>query len=828
MNANSHNYDNVIKKEYEPTQIKLENLGFKHRQQMINNNDSSHQNIIIKDEFSDVLNDMQYTFDDNYGHGDNDDNDNDDNDNDDDHDDGDEDEDDDEPEMIQNKTIERGRVKKKHTKSRDGCTVCKERKIRCDQRIPVCSFCERKGHECPYLMMTPFQIHRILENQRSSGKTFISSVATSISTQEIFDTNYESISSSETNSIGNSHTPQKGDGYFYRTSGKINLNSQSPYLNCSDYQVHEIESALLPSIVGNEISLEVEDEDIHNYIPLKTNYIPTDFHHLESQNNLNSLNFPLPLYSNSRISNKIFNTSHNPIFKYYNNYIQTSEKLVKYLFIKDFKSIHEFLGDINLDFILQSDYFQFLSIGQLYNKLLRKSFLLFALDHYKNIILKQGVVPFANYKAKLAIACECENNSVISIDIITKIIKDEYLPQFYEFSIAGVSLFLGSFMILDDCLGFHFKNGLKYDMSFDEGNKAIQLVGVFSTGYYTIVMERSKEQLLMSTTNILSAFLVTNFKRLLEQNYPVKVFEEFEKVVEKSNIQLGGDINFENLKLFCEKHSHLIKVNIHKHSLIGLNNGYLIRLFNSFKCITPFDICNYGQSDKKLFIDKDIEIIVSLFYFAGGNILDGLFPCLRSILSGSFCVLLWEEYQYPDTRSLMRLFNSIIDKRKKLIAIYLIRVGLFFKCQRMYFRKYSETYPIDELLNEDSGLSINERYLKLLKLKEDCLVNQIPMRSFLLDKGQFIRRWNYSNDKNLKPKRTNRVWDNKIINCFAGDEDAIIEDFKKSNNGFFTFDHNPATDLSEDNAVSEETTFIDGNQIKVLWKLTTYIRINNL
>ncbi|KAG0691330.1 hypothetical protein C6P40_001614 [Pichia californica] len=724
--------------------------------------------------------------------------------------------------LKSNQELEMKKNKRKLPKSKDGCSDCKERKIKCDQKLPICSACKKRGTQCPYLMMTPFQIHRIQENKKSNSKSSPSSISNSISPIEEKE-QQEQEQSTDTHLI-NTSTNLK-NSYGYRTAGSINLNSQNPELDRSNYNISEIESALLPSSMDNRSN----NNEIENYIPLKTSYSPIIINENNENfsKNLNIAN-SIPLYSNTRISNLSFNISHDPVFNYYDKFIGTSSKLTSYLLAHDFLSIHKIIGGKNLDFILRLGYLEGISISQIYNKLLRKSFLLFALDYYKNIILKQNMIPFATYEDKLSISGKCENESVESIDKITRIIKDEYLPQFYEFSGACVTLFLGSFMILDDCLGYHFKNGLKYDMSFDEGNKAIQLVGIFSTGYYTIVMERSREQLLMSSTNILSAFLVTNFKRFVIQNYSIKLFEGFAKFIEKSKSFFPNDTNFENLLLFCNQHKTLLEINIHKHSLIGYNNGYVIRLFNSFKSILPYDISNFCDDQIDIFIGEDKEIIIRLFYYTVGHILDALIPGLQNIVSGSFCSYIWDIYEFENIQRIMRMFNSMKDKKMKLIAIFLIRTGLFCKSHRLYYRRYLNNYTIDDLLDEESGTSIHQRYIRLLKFKEDGEISQIPIKSFLLDKGQFIKRWNLPNDANLKPKRSNKVRDNKIINHFNNNEDAIIEDFTKSNNGFFTLDFDPSVDLAGRNAVSAQTTFIDGNQMKMLWKLSTYIRINNL
>ena len=43
-----------------------------------------------------------------------------------------------------------------HSKTRHGCTKCKQRKVRCDQGRPICRNCERLGHECSFALDQPF------------------------------------------------------------------------------------------------------------------------------------------------------------------------------------------------------------------------------------------------------------------------------------------------------------------------------------------------------------------------------------------------------------------------------------------------------------------------------------------------------------------------------------------------------------------------------------------------------------------------------------------------------------------------------------------------
>ncbi|KAK9781938.1 hypothetical protein SCAR479_01809 [Seiridium cardinale] len=44
----------------------------------------------------------------------------------------------------------RQRQRKFHRRSRNGCTVCKQKHLRCDERRPLCTYCLRHGGECVY------------------------------------------------------------------------------------------------------------------------------------------------------------------------------------------------------------------------------------------------------------------------------------------------------------------------------------------------------------------------------------------------------------------------------------------------------------------------------------------------------------------------------------------------------------------------------------------------------------------------------------------------------------------------------------------------------
>ncbi|KAG0674207.1 hypothetical protein C6P42_002363 [Pichia californica] len=451
------------------------------------------------------------------------------------------------------------------------------------------------------------------------------------------------------------------------------------------------------------------------------------------------------------------------------------------------------------------------------------------MDYYKNTILKQNILPIADYKVKISISLECENSSVKLIDNITKIIKNDYLPNFTEFSTGTVNLFSGSLVVLNDCLIYHFKKGLKCDLNITEGDNAVNLFGIFLTGLYSIVMERSKFEILMSAPNIISAHLKSHFKRFLIQNYSIKPFDDFKGIIDSiSNFYLNN-INYENLRIFCKKHSKLLRINYNKNSLLGFNNGYLIRIMNSFISIIPFDLCNLNPDNKEeKFPVNDKDILIVLMYYSLSHILDGIIPSIENIASSSFVGPELNTFEFGNIENLMKIFKLIKNKELKLIGIYLIRTALFFKNQRMYYQIYLAKFTIDSLLDEENDLTINQRYLRLKNFKNNGIMNEIQVKTFLFNKGQFIQQWNYPNFNKLKPKRGDRNSNNLIINHFGDNADMLIYDFEKNNNGFFSKDYDCSIDLFDDKGITKETAFVNGDQMKMLWKLSTYIRINNL
>ena len=54
----------------------------------------------------------------------------------------------DEIRFVTNLDDGQARLRKSHLKSRSGCMTCKRRKVKCDEKSPICGACERRDEEC--------------------------------------------------------------------------------------------------------------------------------------------------------------------------------------------------------------------------------------------------------------------------------------------------------------------------------------------------------------------------------------------------------------------------------------------------------------------------------------------------------------------------------------------------------------------------------------------------------------------------------------------------------------------------------------------------------
>ncbi|KAG0680624.1 hypothetical protein C6P42_004810 [Pichia californica] len=671
---------------------------------------------------------------------------------------------------------------KKHKKSKNSCLLCKKRRIKCDIRVPECSNCERRGIECPFLKMTPYQNYIIAQNEKKVANIK-------------FDAN-------------------------------INLNHIDEKYNVFEYD----------DLTNHSIDLN----NIYNTKNTKnTNTANTNIQNISSL--LNPLpNKIKPLYSNSKISNLSFKIDNLKLFQYLDLIIDKFLNLQNSLTGNDLILRNKLLSNNLVDYQLYSRFINLLSITQIFNKIVRKSLFLYSFDYYKNILLKQFILKNLNCRKKLSISLICEINSFNFIEQIRNLIKNDYNNIIGSNSIGKIDNLIATFLILDDCLIYHFKNGLNFDINLIQSNNAINLIGIFSTNVFSILISQNSNNnlLLLSCSNIISSYIISYFKNILIKNYYIGIFDEFKSIVDNSlnffnSNNSSNFINYENLKFFCEKYSSLLKENVLPNTLLGYNNGFIIRIFNSFKSIYPFDLSNLNSLSSSI---NELDIILGLFYSTLNQILSVLIPG-KNLVCGLFSETELDIFNLSNLSNLMKLFNKINSKKLKLLAIYLIRSGLYFKCHCLYYKSYLSSFTLNQLFDFENDLSIHNKYLRLKKFKFGGVADEIHLKYFNLKKGQFIKRLNYPNYSGLKRKRDDKISDNKISNYFKlndnnnnndDSDNDLINDFINTNTGFLSMDYNPLNDIEITKSITEQTKPIDKLQIEMLWKLSTYICSNNL
>lgn len=782
------------------------------------------------------------------------------------------------------------KTRRRHKNSKNGCLNCKQRKLKCNEDLPICSFCERRGFECSFLTMTPFQIHQIcishslnkrrsLKKQRpdnedndegeeeeyANGDDYEEEwdedeedgVENDDSYTPIFDDNAlisdqsYYLSTNDTNTNLNSYSPDfhssydPGDFLTYQTTKEINLKNSNSNLNAITtsnfmYQAREIEGILLPHSMGTPVLNKVNANrnapfQIGNKINQHRQQQQQQQHPQISPNNI-------PLHSNSKIVNKTFKTNNFAATKSICEFINKSEVLGKALRMKDLNLIClKFGPKVNIDVTLFTDFLKSLTICQIFSKLLRKSLLLLSINYFKNIILKQSILPLIRYPIKISIASTCQNASVKSINEITKILKNDYLPNYNELLEARVSLLTGCFLVLNYSLVFHFKNGLKYDINIKEGENSVKLLGIFTTGLYSIVMERSREDFILEASDILSAILSSDFKAMLKSKLSIEPLFDLKKMLDSLSNRFLNDIDYENLRYFLDKYLCLLEENYNPNTLLCYNNGFIIRLLNSFQSIIPRNLCNLNPNFKGKPINES-KIIIFYFYLTMAGLLEEIMPATKAFAANGFFGTGWVVYNIVNPSSLMETYKLIQSKDLKIIAIQLIRLYLYTSTRRISYQRYLKSISINQIVNlneddedDDVGGDSNDKeslvvknYAALLKFRDTLKFRELPVKSFIISKGQFFQTWNYANSDNLKPKRSFKVANNKILHVFKND-DEMIENFEQSGNGTFTYDFNPkANVIVNKKPISEGMVFIDGSEMKMLWKLLVYIRINNL
>lgn len=68
-------------------------------------------------------------------------------------------------------------LRRPHKKSHLGCKNCKQRRIKCDEHLPLCSQCKRANADCSYLSYTPQQISEHKEKQRLAAAAAIAAAS---------------------------------------------------------------------------------------------------------------------------------------------------------------------------------------------------------------------------------------------------------------------------------------------------------------------------------------------------------------------------------------------------------------------------------------------------------------------------------------------------------------------------------------------------------------------------------------------------------------------------------------------------------------------------
>lgn len=772
-------------------------------------------------------------------------------------------------------------LRRKHKNSKNGCLPCKQRKLKCDEKLPVCTFCQKRNIPCSYLFMTPFRISRIVKSHQGNKKKLRLSLAIKSKQGKINDNadareieyddveiendlqnhNYtlqpyhhqaadgtqgESLLT-DSNLTQVSATNQAAysivspglltnspDSQLSGYSNKIiDLNNGSVRNENSLYKAHEMEFRLLPPSVDKVFFTNTNsysNDNLNSGYPRNGVGLNKEIKNNIMYNSLNISCIPLsdePLTPNSKIVNRNFSLNKHSDYNCVANFLKTSQTLTEAIHKQRFDILSTLVDITDLDGISTLFYFKKLILSQVFCKLIRESLVLLSADYFKNIIIKQDILPTTSYLRKLSISSTCQNYSTKAIDRITKIIQTEYLPVFEEFSSDQVNLLMGSFLVLNYCLAFHFKHGLKYDISYKEGYRSVNLLGIFSTGLYSILMGKSKGDLINRSSDILANILTFDFKYLLMKNYNIDVLEELKKTLEKLNNRMANNVDYENLKYFLDNHIDLLRCNVNRHSLLGFNNGYIVRILNSFHSIIPRYFCNFNPKYRGMWKGRELEIILFYFYYAVAEILDNIIPSTKAFASNSFHGTAWLIFNIIKIERMMELFHFIESQELKLIAIQLIRTIAFFKYRLLTYKSYLETLKINQLFDPNVEKSLEEKIEILRTYKQNTSINEIPIRSFTFSKGRFFKEWNYLNACNLRPPRSFKVSTNRMSNYFHSD-DELINDFVKSNNGLFTRDVAPLSFFENNSSFVVSSENVDGFEMRLLWELVTYIRINNI
>ncbi|GMM30217.1 hypothetical protein DAMA08_029620 [Martiniozyma asiatica (nom. inval.)] len=696
--------------------------------------------------------------------------------------------------------------RKKHKNSRFGCSFCKARKIKCDETLPNCQNCVKRNVECQYLTMTPCQINAIIQSHNGNLKSDLASTHQK--------ENYDEYPVSSC--IDLNVSLKSSNGMNELSVSQLSDDLQSARVNESIYHATELEQVLLPDVKMNSQKMDINKSPSKKIIDASYKMKTKNDEVIKGPKS-NNITVSL-LSSTTKTVNKTFKLYPKKeleiLAPFFSKMMDIDDAL---LVTRNFADLCRKYRIEDLDFEMKKNFCYVMILSTRFGYLIRKSLILFACSFFKNVLLRQRILIKDSYKIKILISGICEQTSVEYVDDITHLIGDVYLPKYYTFPEQKVSIFIGSVVVLDHLLPYHFKNGLKTEISEEAGNNAISKIGIFICGLYSIAMTDSPligVRTVASHLNLAAKFVI----------YPPSKMEllfELKRTIEKIGVQNDAGVSFENLLNFLKKHHLLMKFNTRPDSFLGCTPSYALRLINDFYQIFPVDCGNYNL----IFQNDDLNVVILLAYRAVSSLLDEIFPAMKSLMSQT---LTDSNYPCDNIKVMMQLFRKMKSKELQIHAMYLIRVISYCNIRRKVYRSYLLNYHIPELSHPPHGMDLFERVRRLQTLRVKGVMNENPVRSLKIRAGSFLLSGNFPSINVSKNQRKAKIEDE------FSNTDEMINDFITKNDGFFSKDHDPFKVTEEDQnrvtkktiSVAVESPVINGDAIKEVWKILTHIRVH--
>lgn len=737
--------------------------------------------------------------------------------------------------------IAQRRVRRKHKNSKNGCGNCKMRKIKCDEGLPSCINCDRKELDCPYLTMTPFQIHMIMtahNEETGESKLLFSDLGNTYSeypSRHPINLQRNTSIISPTDLIADTVSPLKTD----ETSvSELNAQLGSTALNESVYQATDLEHILLKHEKGLADTC-VDPSSSSEYIPIKSNFATIDNTNGDSllddfnfdQHQLNIDNSGAlsskseTVFKSFKVNRKLEYSIGTPVFEKMTDVLTAVHTM-------DFPKLFMKYGVLDLDSELQKNFFRMLIMCAPFSKLTSKSLLLYSTDFLKNTIIRQPILSRDKFNIKMGISCSCENYSVHEIGVITNVINYEYLANYHLFDVSVMEILMGCFVVLNYCLVYHFKSGVSTELSVQEGKNCVSKFGIFNAGLFSIAMDRNEFVQNMVGVDILSKHLIWNLKTMLKPSLRYELIDDLKKKVERLSTKIQSDsqyyTHYENLKLFLEKHAPLIKEHTsHSQTFLGVreDNGYVIRLMNEFYQVIPFDLSNLIPGP----LISDEMIIIYLSFITTANLLSNILPGALAFATNDFSGRGWHICLFMKTEVLMLLFKQIANDDFKELAIYLIRIITILKRREEEYTKFFTLNSFEELTSPDLGIDTFERCRRLKDIKRMGIMSETIVKSFKFDRGEFFQPWNvpHVSDSVAIENATTPVKINAVLPTL----EEKVEDFITSNNGLFSMDFeeevDPMVRLAEMRSIATDANRETPSSVSMAWRVSVQIRMNN-